>query len=206
MFCSKCGEKLEETVVFCPKCGTNVVSNVSGIGQSNDQVSNYPVQSATDMSKLIMIVAGIILSVIGIVLIKHGSDLNNSISAQISSYFSKGSTNPGTFYIVFGILGLVAGVILLIIGLLKKPNNLGITGDQSSNGFAIAGLVLGILSVLGLGIPLGFVGIPLSITGRRKLKLCGRSTAMATVGLVLNIVGLAIMLIYLIIIIVLVIQ
>jgi len=206
MFCLKCGEKLEKTIVFCPKCGTKVVANASSIGQSNDQVSNSPVQSATDISKLIMIVAGIILSGAGVGLIIYGITLYNSLSSQLKSLFSRDSTNPGTVYIVSGIVILVGGAILLIIGLLKKPNNLSNnnvvnTGIKPSNNFAIVGLVLGSLSVLSftvLGIPCGITGIVLSIIGRSKLKLSGGSTKIATIGLVLSIVGLAISLLFVI--------
>jgi len=69
---------------------------------------------------------------------------------------------------------------------------------------AVAGLVLGILSIVsifGYNIPIMFVmkffliifaiiGLPLSAAGKVKLKYDGKSTGMGTAGLLLNIVGL----------------
>jgi hypothetical protein len=59
---------------------------------------------------------------------------------------------------------------------------------------AVAGLVLGILSILTgqLGILFGIVGYHLSVKGRVKLELEGRPTGITTAGVVLNIIGLSI--------------
>jgi hypothetical protein len=63
---------------------------------------------------------------------------------------------------------------------------------------AVAGLILGILSLVGGGIPianhfplwlLGLVGIILSATARSKAKRSGQPTGVATAGLVLSIIG-----------------
>jgi len=63
---------------------------------------------------------------------------------------------------------------------------------------AVAGLVLGILSLIGGGIPgvnafpmwlLGVVGIILSAVARSKAKKEGQPTGIATAGLVLSIIG-----------------
>ena len=63
---------------------------------------------------------------------------------------------------------------------------------------AVAGLVLGILSLVGGGIPvvntfpmwlLGLVGIILSAIARSKAKKEGQPTGTATAGLVLSIIG-----------------
>jgi len=63
---------------------------------------------------------------------------------------------------------------------------------------AVAGLVLGILSLIGGSIPVanafpmwlfGLVGIILSSIARKKAKAAGQPTGMATAGLVLSIIG-----------------
>ena len=63
---------------------------------------------------------------------------------------------------------------------------------------AIAGLIFGILSIIGGSIPgvnafpmwlLGIVGIIISTIARSKARKEGQSTATATAGLVLSIIG-----------------
>jgi FtsH-binding integral membrane protein len=63
---------------------------------------------------------------------------------------------------------------------------------------AVAGLILGILSLVGGGVPvvntfpmwlLGLVGIILSAIARSKAKKSGQPTGVATAGLVLSIIG-----------------
>jgi ABC-type microcin C transport system permease subunit YejB len=63
---------------------------------------------------------------------------------------------------------------------------------------AVAGLVLGILSLIGGSIPVanafpmwlfGILGIILSATARSKARKAGQPTGIATAGLVLSIIG-----------------
>jgi len=79
------------------------------------------------------------------------------------------------------------------------PNSYGQMAQQytptsnSSTGFAIAGLILGILSVVSswypfCGLPLPIVGIVMSALGRRSYSY----RSMATVGLILSIVAIVI--------------
>jgi len=42
MFCSKCGEQLNESAVFCYKCGAKVESNVSNDSQQTEQAGHSP--------------------------------------------------------------------------------------------------------------------------------------------------------------------
>ena len=63
-----------------------------------------------------MIIAGAILSVLGIGLTIWGFCLNNSLEAQFKAYLLTGNENPGTVLIVIGIIALVSGIVLLIIG------------------------------------------------------------------------------------------
>ena len=64
-------------------------------------------------------------------------------------------------------------------------------------GMAIAGMVLGILSLVAgfwfwfVGVPMGIVGLVLSAVGGKKLKAAGQPRGMAIAGLVLSIVSLA---------------
>lgn len=68
---------------------------------------------------------------------------------------------------------------------------------EPKKGFAIAGLALGIASlVLGyeawtLGVATGIVGLVLSIQAKKSYEAIGLKSGMATAGFVLSIVGLA---------------
>jgi hypothetical protein len=66
-------------------------------------------------------------------------------------------------------------------------------GSNSRNGFAIAGLVLGIISILSswyplCGLPLPIIGIVMASLGRRSLSY----RTMATVGLILSIIAIVV--------------
>jgi len=63
---------------------------------------------------------------------------------------------------------------------------------------AVAGLILGILSLIGGSIPVantfpmwlfGLIGIIISAIARKKAKAAGQPSGMATAGLVLSIIG-----------------
>lgn len=69
---------------------------------------------------------------------------------------------------------------------------------------AVAGMVLGIVSVVTLMIPLlgapmaifmAAVGLPLSAVARRKAQAAGAPTGISTAGLVLNIIALGLALV-----------
>lgn len=71
---------------------------------------------------------------------------------------------------------------------------------------AVASLVLGILSLVFMWIPyinilaiiLAIVGIVLGALGMKQLKAAGKPSGMATAGMVMSIIGLAISVIYVI--------
>lgn len=75
--------------------------------------------------------------------------------------------------------------------------------QQGKKGFAIAALVLGIVSIVlawfyginVLGIITGAVGLVLAILANKSYKAIGQKNGMATAGLVLSIIGLALALI-----------
>lgn len=68
-----------------------------------------------------MIAGGAILIVLGIGALSYGLHLNNSVEAQLSAFFSSGTVDPGTPWVIGGVIGLIVGAILLIVGLAKKP-------------------------------------------------------------------------------------
>ena len=62
-------------------------------------------------------------------------------------------------------------------------------GAKSSNGLAIAALVLGIISVLCLGPIAGIVAIVLGVLGMKKSGQTGSGKGMSIAGLVLGVIG-----------------
>ena len=80
-----------------------------------------------------MIIAGAVLSVLGIILTIWGFCLNNSLAARFKAYLLTGNGNPGTVLIVIGIIVLVSGIVLLIIGKTKKSPSELIKGATTLN-------------------------------------------------------------------------
>ena len=68
-----------------------------------------------------MVICGAILLAAGLGVIIYGFSLNNSAEAQLNALFSSGSTDPGTVWIIVGIVAFAGGIILLILGLTRKP-------------------------------------------------------------------------------------
>ena len=69
-----------------------------------------------------MIFLGILLLCGGGGLAIYGNSLNNSFEARWDSFWTNGNTDPGTTYIIIGIVLGVIGIILLIYGLSKNSN------------------------------------------------------------------------------------
>jgi uncharacterized membrane protein len=69
-----------------------------------------------------LIVLGVILTLVGIISIIHGVNLNNSILTQIQNIFGSKPANPGTTYIILGILGVIAGSIMIFYGYKRKQS------------------------------------------------------------------------------------
>ncbi|NLO48674.1 MAG: DUF3185 family protein [Clostridiales bacterium] len=67
-----------------------------------------------------MLIIGIILAVAGLISTIYGFTANNSWEAQLSSILSSGTANPGTIFIIIGIVALIAGIILIVLGAKKK--------------------------------------------------------------------------------------
>ncbi len=68
-----------------------------------------------------MKVLGIVCIVLGGIAAVFGYVQNNSLSSQLTSLFSSGSLNPGTPFIVIGLVAIVLGVVLCVLGSRKKP-------------------------------------------------------------------------------------
>lgn len=61
-----------------------------------------------------MTLLGILLLLVGAGLAVYGYSLNNSVEAQLESLFTNGSTNPGTIFIIVGIIVAVLGIVFII--------------------------------------------------------------------------------------------
>jgi len=63
---------------------------------------------------------GIILAIAGAGSLIYGIVLNNDINAQMNSVIMAGKTNPGTIWIVIGIIAIIVGIIVY---LMQKKNS-----------------------------------------------------------------------------------
>ncbi|WP_167957880.1 DUF3185 family protein [Anaerosporobacter faecicola] len=61
-----------------------------------------------------MTLLGILFLLVGAGLAIYGYSLNNSVEAQLESFFSNGSTNPGTIFIIIGIVVAVLGIVFIL--------------------------------------------------------------------------------------------
>lgn len=145
-FCEECGTQLSDNANFCPKCGNSVVKSSKPAvckvcGEPIEADSNFCANCGTpfcmpepfpphdtpnvteaenNSGEVWLRIFGIILMVAGAGLMSHGSNLNNSLEAQLNSLLSSGSTNPGTAWVTFGALGAVLGLVLLIASFRKE--------------------------------------------------------------------------------------
>lgn len=59
-------------------------------------------------------ILGVILLVLGAVSVGYGYMHNNSLEAQLTSLFSSGTANPGTIFIIIGVVVAVIGGLVCI--------------------------------------------------------------------------------------------
>lgn len=69
-----------------------------------------------------MLVFSTILIILGIISTVYGFHLNNDWEAQLEYLFNSGKSDPGTTWIVIGIIALVIGIVLLVTSLAKRQN------------------------------------------------------------------------------------
>ena len=67
-----------------------------------------------------MLISSAIFLILGIASAVYGISQNNNMEAQMRNLFEHGRVNPGTPYVVVGIVLVVIGIILLIVGLKKQ--------------------------------------------------------------------------------------
>lgn len=67
-----------------------------------------------------MIILGIILILAGAASYLYGNALNRDIEAQLTALFSTGSLNSGNPFIYAGIAIFVIGLLIMIIGIVRK--------------------------------------------------------------------------------------
>lgn len=67
-----------------------------------------------------MLVIGLILVLGGLGSLIYGFMQNNSLEAQVASFLSSGTTNPGTMFIVIGVVAVLLGIVLMIISRRRK--------------------------------------------------------------------------------------
>lgn len=66
------------------------------------------------------IIAGIFLIGGGLTSTIVGIMQNNNLRAQINSLIFNGAANPGTVWLVLGIAALVVGMVLVVVGLMRR--------------------------------------------------------------------------------------
>lgn len=77
-----------------------------------------------------MVICSAVLIALGVGLTIYGFHLNNSVEAQLNALFESGNVDPGTVWIIAGLIALAVGIVLLILGLVKKPG--GSSGGAAS--------------------------------------------------------------------------
>ena len=114
MICKKCGMENKEGAKFCVSCGAPLANRFSmnNYGGSRSEMSNS--QSNTRA------IVGAMFTISGVALAIYGASKNNSYSSRWDSVLSGGSLDPGTVFIVIGVIVALVGFIMMMIGLSKK--------------------------------------------------------------------------------------
>jgi RNA polymerase subunit RPABC4/transcription elongation factor Spt4 len=79
-----------------------------------------------------MNIPGIILVIAGLISVFYGNNQNNSLEAQINSFFESGSKNPGTIFIILGVIGIIIGIVLIIREKMAGTGNYGNFGQKKT--------------------------------------------------------------------------
>lgn len=134
-FCKHCGAQIEDTTAFCPNCGTNVSDDAVSSSAPEPQYSAYqPEQPAQPVQP---------------------TQYQPYQEYQNPGIYPEGKLNGLAIagFIVsiasFFFCGIpsIVGLILSIVGMIQIKNSIKAGTPQRGNGFAIAGLICGIVGV-----------------------------------------------------------
>lgn len=132
-FCKHCGAQIEDTTAFCPNCGTNVSDDaVSGITPEPQYSEYQPEQPAQPAQYQ-----------------PYQEYQNPGVypEAKLNGLAIAGFIVSIASFFICGISSIV-GLILSIVGMVQIKNSIKAGVPQRGNGFAIAGLVCGIIGVV----------------------------------------------------------
>lgn len=129
MYCTKCGNKNDDSSNFCGVCGASLVKN---------EANNYQANENIDMNN------------------QNYQNTNPNYSTQQYGYYNQNPNNPESRinamalagfitscgFILFGGLAGLVGLILSLIGFHQTRMR-----NQRGKGFAVAGIIIGCLTV-----------------------------------------------------------
>ncbi len=176
-FCDKCGKQIPMTTNACQHCGNNmsVVSNAMG---SNSNLMNGPSNNMNNSNKSlktsVLAVIGFVISLISFLLLLFllifaFMDIVNEISLLIVMILVGLNFN---FIIITGV-----GVFLSIIGLIRIASS-----KAKGLGVAIAGVILGLIAIIGAIIILDGIDEPVDDIINEAGKSAAESTAQLIIG------------------------
>lgn len=131
-FCKHCGVQIEDTTTFCPNCGTNVSDDDVSSNTSEPQFSEYkPAQSVQPAQYQ-----------------PYQEYQNPGVypEGKLNGLAIAGFIVSIASFFICGISSIV-GLILSIVGMVQIKNSIKAGVPQRGNGFAIAGLICGIIGV-----------------------------------------------------------
>lgn len=67
-----------------------------------------------------MTVLGILIFLAGVGSLGYGIYSNNNMDIRVDKLFNEGVKDPGTLFIVLGVVGLILGLVLIIVGAINR--------------------------------------------------------------------------------------
>lgn len=124
MYCSNCGNKVDEKAVVCVKCGVLINNKINVIKNENKQNNGRGIAST-------------ILGIIAVYISLTAFRVMPDVDSIISSY-----NEEEVFFFAIGIVLLqtIFAIISLLLALFERKNN--------KNGFNTCGFILSIISLL----------------------------------------------------------
>lgn len=71
---------------------------------------------------MLFLILSIILYIIGVLGIIFGVALNNDPEAKLEYFLANGSTDPGTMWIIIGVVLLIVATIFLVLYIVRRAN------------------------------------------------------------------------------------